>query len=302
MNWPGSSAEWLAWEPQARWWLYLFGFGAVIAWETLWPRKELVCDTGRRWCGQLAMMVLASWITLLVIPVSAIEVSFRVTAAGWGLLPNSGLPMAAQAVVGVLALDFVRFSQHWCFHRFDVLWRIHRIHHSDPDFDLTTGIRFHPLDPILSIATYIPVVWLLGVPPVAAMGYELAHVVHAFFSHANVRMPGWLDGAMRWVLVTPETHRIHHSDRREENLRNFGEMFTVWDRVLGTFQEQPAGGHEGMRIGLPGLTGGRTYNPVRLLAWPLWEKAMGAALTARQPASGREGVAGFEGRAEAAGD
>lgn len=212
--------------------------------------------------------------TLWVIPISAIEVSIQTVAAGWGILLNSGLAFSLQCVIGVLVLDFVRFSQHWCFHAFPCLWRIHRIHHSDPDFNLTTGIRFHPFDPILSIATYIPAVWLVGVPPVAAMAYELVLVVHAFFSHANIVLPRLLDGFLRFFLVTPETHRIHHSDRYEENLRNYGEMFTIWDRLLGTYQAQPVDGHEAMGIGLKGYSGGQMLNAIRLLAWPVYEKAI----------------------------
>jgi hypothetical protein len=157
------------------------------------------------------------------------------------------------------------------------LWRIHRIHHSDPDFDLTTGIRFHPFDPILSIATYIPAVWFFGVPPVAAMAYELAHVVHAFFSHSNIVLPRALDAPLRLVLVTPETHRIHHSQRGDENRRNYGEMFTLWDRLLGTHQEQPALGHANMKVGMRGLEGSQLWNPLRLLAWPLYDNAIVAA-------------------------
>ena len=287
-EWLQIGSEWLKIEPNVRWYLYLFGFTAVIAWETLWPRKELVSNTGVRWCGQVALMILASLITLWVVPVSAIEVSFRVTQDGWGLLPNSGLPLPIQLLLGVLALDLTRFSQHWCFHASPLLWRIHRIHHSDPDFDLTTGIRFHPLDPILSITTYIPVVWLLGVPPLAAMGYELAHVVHAFFSHANLRMPRGLDAWLRLFLVTPETHRIHHSDDIRENFKNYGEMFTMWDRILGTYKAQPEGGHENMGIGMKGYRGNRMFNPVTLLAWPFYDKAISSAKELEQPNLSRQ--------------
>ena len=275
---------WIELEPEARWYLYLFGFTAIIAWETFWPRRELRCSTAKRWSGQLALMVAASALTLWVIPVSAIEVAFQTRSAGWGLLPNLGLPWAVQAIIGILVLDFVRFSQHWCFHAFGWLWRIHRVHHSDPDFDLTTGIRFHPLDPILSMATYIPVVWALGVPPFAAMAYELRHVVHAFFSHANIEVPQRLENWLRCVIVTPETHRVHHSDLPAENRENYGEMFTFWDRVLGTYQAQPANGHRAMGIGIRGYEGGQTYNPLRLLAWPLYERALIASEPGDAPA------------------
>jgi len=274
LSWLQLGPEWLQREPDVRWYLYLFGFGSIVLWETFWPRRTLVSPTGKRWIGQLLLMVLASVFTLWVIPVSAIEVSFRTAATGWGVLPHSGLPLALQCVIGILILDFVRFSQHWCFHASPLLWRIHRIHHSDPDFDLTTGIRFHPFDPILSIATYIPAVWFFGVPPVAAMAYELAHVVHAFFSHSNIVLPTALDAPLRLVLVTPETHRIHHSQRGDENRRNYGEMFTLWDRLLGTHREQPALGHANMKVGMRGLEGGQLWNPFRLLAWPLYDNAI----------------------------
>jgi len=265
---------WNELEPEIRWYLYLFGLIAIVAWETLWPRRRLLCSTGKRWSGQLTLMLVASALTLWVIPFSAIEVAFQTYAAGTGVLPNSGLPWAAQAIVGILALDFVRFSQHWCFHASSWLWRIHRIHHSDPDFDLSTGLRFHPFDPILCVGTYIPVIWLLGVPPSAVLVYELGHVVHALFSHANIVIPEKFESWLRLVIVTPETHRIHHSDLVAENHHNYGEMFTFWDRLIGTYQPQPAAGHERMGIGMRGYAGGQTYNLLRLLAWPIYEKAL----------------------------
>lgn len=264
----------LAVEPSVRWYLYLIGLGLMLAWETLWPRKRLVSDTAWRWAGQLILMVVASVITLWAIPVGAIEVAIRAASSGWGLLPHSGLPYWAQCLIGVLVLDLVRFGQHWCYHSSPLLWRLHRIHHSDPDFDLTTGLRVHPVEMMLSLATYLPVIWLCGVPVFSVVTYESMHLVHSFFAHANIVLPQRLDGFLRLFLVTPETHRIHHSDRMEENMRNFGEIFTVWDRLLGTHQEQPADGHEAMGIGLRGHSGQAMWNPIRLLIWPFYDKAI----------------------------
>lgn len=286
MNWPGTSAEWLAWEPQARWWLYVFGLGSLLAWETVWPRRELVCHTAKRWSGHAALAVAGYWIAQLVVPIGAVETALKAAEAGRGVLANAGLPWAMQVVMGVLVLDVVRFAQHWSFHRFGVLWRIHRVHHGDPDFDVTTALRFHPLELLATAGTAVAAVWWMGVPLAAVVGYELVKAVHALFSHANARMPGWLEGPLRWVLVTPDTHRVHHSERWEESMRNYGELFTVWDRMLGTFQEEPAGGHEGMRMGLPGLRDGRTYNPARLLVWPFAD----GALRADKERSARESV------------
>lgn len=279
-----SGADWTHLEGTIRWYLYLVGFSVFVAWETLWPRKELVSNTPVRWTGQVLLIVLASLITIWVVPIGAIEVAFKAAAEKRGLLPNSGLPVVVQAILGVLILDFVRFSQHWSFHHSKLLWRMHRIHHSDPDFDLTTGIRFHPIDPILSLITYMPFVWFLGVPPLAVVGYELSHLIHAFFSHANIRIPARVENVLRLVIVTPETHRIHHSDDMRENFKNYGEMFTLWDRLLGSYQAQPAAGHERMGIGMKGYRGNRMFNPVTLLLWPFYDKAVGlpepeAALT-----------------------
>lgn len=286
-----TDSAWLELEPHIRWYLYLGGFALVALWETLQPRRKLVCSTPIRWCGQLALVVSASALTLWIVPVGSIESAFLAHAEGRGLLQWSGLPWAAQAAIGIVVLDFVRFGQHWCYHRFPLLWRIHRVHHSDPDFDLTTGLRFHPLDPLINTVTYIPVVWLLGPPPVAVMMYELAHVVHAFFSHSNVRMPARLETWMRWAIVTPETHRIHHSDDIEESQRNFGEMFSFFDRILGTYRAQPAQGHEAMGIGLKGYQDARTFNFVRMLAWPFYDGAMGSPDRSERQAEAKTPVA-----------
>lgn len=267
--------DWLALEPQVRWYLYLFGFAFFIGWETFWPRRNLNSNTAFRWCGHAVIVVVATAVTIRFVPVNAIESSFRLDAAGWGLMPYLGFPLAARFILGLLAFDLVRYCQHWCAHRFALLWRVHRVHHSDPDLDLTTGLRFHPLDTILSIFPFVAVVWLLGVPPVAALVYELTHVVHAFFSHSNIRIPAGFESLLRKLIVTPETHRIHHSDDVRENLRNYGEMLTIWDRLFGTYQAQPALGQLGMGVGMKGYRGARTYNPLALLAWPFFDKAMG---------------------------
>lgn len=274
-------ASWIQWEPKLRWYLYLFGFAGFVTWETLWPRKTLVAPTGIRWAGQILLLMATSAFVLSIIPIGAIEVSVRAAAAGRGILPHSGLPLALQCIVGVLILDFVRFLQHWCYHASDVLWRIHRIHHSDPDFDLTTGLRVHPLEPFFSVATYLPVIWLFGIPTLAVMPYELARVLHAFFSHANIVLPQRLDQLLRLVLVTPEYHRVHHSDRPEENRHNYGEMFTLWDPLFRTRQAQPADGHERMGVGMKGYRGSHLWNPIRLIGWPFYDRAVQATSATR---------------------
>jgi sterol desaturase/sphingolipid hydroxylase (fatty acid hydroxylase superfamily) len=233
-------------EPNLRWYLYLGAFTALAVWEILCPQKRLVASTAWRWGGNVALMAATQFLLIWLLPIGSVITALAAREANWGLLNQSSIPVAGQVMITILALDFTRYLQHWLFHAVPALWRIHRIHHSDVDMDLTTGLRHHPLEAVVSAATHFPVVWLLGSPPVAVAGYGLFQVFHAVFSYAKVATPLRLDAVFRWFIVTPDMHRVHHSDLPEESQRNYGLTVPFWDRLLKTYQAQPNDGHEAM--------------------------------------------------------
>lgn len=262
-------------EPQLRWGLYLSAFTALAVWETLRPRKELVASTPWRWCGNASLIVATQFLFFGLVPLGAIITASGARESGWGLLNHSFIPLPVQALLGILALDFTRYVQHYVLHAVGPLWRVHRIHHSDVDMDLTTGVRHHPLESLFALVTYLPVVWALGAPPLAVIGYELFQIFHAFFSHANIAMPARIDSVLRRLVVTPDMHRVHHSDRADESRRNYGLAFPFWDRLFGTYQAQPQDGHRFMGLGIEGFQDARSLNVLRILGWPFHDNAMG---------------------------
>lgn len=262
--------------------MYLLAFAALAVWETLRPRRELVASTARRWCGNALLIVATQFLFVWLVPLSSLITAYSARESGWGLLNHSFIPLAVQGLLGILALDFTRYVQHYLLHALGPLWRIHRIHHSDVDMDVTTGVRHHPLESLFALATYLPVVWLLGAPPLAVVGYELFQIFHVFFSHSNITMPASLDGAVRRFVVTPDMHRVHHSDREEESRRNYGQAFSFWDRLLGTYQAQPQDGHQFMGIGIQGFQDARSINALRMLGWPFHNSAMGGSKADQQ--------------------
>ena len=262
-------------EPQLRWGLYLCAFTALAVWETLRPRKDLVASTPWRWFGNASLTIATQFFFVWLVPLGAVITAAAARESGWGLLHHAFIPLWLQALLGILALDFTRYVQHYLFHAVGPLWRIHRIHHSDVDMDLTTGVRHHPLEAVFTALTYLPVVWALGAPPLAVVGYELFQIFHTFFSHANVDLPARLDGLIRRIVVTPDMHRVHHSDREAESRRNYGLAFSFWDRLFATYQDQPQDGHQAMGLGIQGFQDARSLNLLRILCWPFYDGAMG---------------------------
>ncbi len=262
-------------EPLLRWRLYVGAFAALALWETFGPRKKLVASTPRRWFGNVALAAGTQFLFSWLVPLGAVITAIVARRTELGLLNHSPVPIAAQAAMGILALDLTRYLQHRLFHAVGPLWRLHQIHHSDVDMDITTGLRHHPLEAVVSAATYFPVVWLLGAPPIAVAAYELFLVFHDLFSHANIRMPPVVEAAARWLIVTPDMHRVHHSDIAAESQRNYASALPLWDRLFGTYQAQPKGGHEAMGLGINGFQDGCALNVVRVLGWPFHDRAMG---------------------------
>jgi sterol desaturase/sphingolipid hydroxylase (fatty acid hydroxylase superfamily) len=262
-------------ERYLRWYLYVGAFAALVVWETFGPRKKLVASTPWRWFGNVALAAATQILFVWLVPLGSVITAIVARNAEVGLLNHSAIPITFQALIGILALDFTRYLQHRLFHAVGPLWRLHQIHHSDVDMDVTTGVRHHPLESVVSAATYFPIVWLLGAPPISVAAYELFLVFHVFFSHANIRLPQVVDAATRWLIVTPDMHRVHHSDIAAESQRNYAVAFSPWDRLFGTYQAQPKGGHEAMGLGIKGFQDGSALNVLRILGWPFHDNAMG---------------------------
>lgn len=204
-----------------------------------------------RWRVNVSLIAVSSIATRLLLPVSATAVAVWAQGRGLGLFNQIAIPFAWAFGLALVALDCAIYWQHRAFHGSALLWRIHRVHHTDTGFDASLGLRFHPLEILLSALFKLGVVLVLGVAPVAVVVYELVLLCMSLFTHADVALPHRFDAAMRWLIVTPDWHRVHHSIHRAETDSNYGNWLSVWDRMFGTYIAQPRDGHHGMRIGLP---------------------------------------------------
>jgi sterol desaturase/sphingolipid hydroxylase (fatty acid hydroxylase superfamily) len=248
-------------EPLIRLGAFFGVFALMAAWEVLAPRRALTVSRTVRWANNLGLVALNTVLLRLVFPTAAVGTALLAEAQGWGLLNRLELPPSVVVPLAVVALDFAIYLQHVMFHAVPALWRLHRVHHADLDFDLTTGARFHPIEIGLSMLIKLAVVVLLGAPALAVLLFEVLLNATAMFNHANVRLPEALDRILRWFVVTPDMHRVHHSVEDDETNSNFGFNLPWWDRLLGTYRAQPRGGHQGMTIGI------RTYRDPKLCAW-----------------------------------
>lgn len=221
---------------------------AMLALEARAPRRIARSPTALRRANNLALLLVDTALVRLLFPVLAVGLALE--RQGAGLIPLLGLPPWLQMVVAIILLDLAIYWQHRLFHAVPLLWRLHMVHHADPDFDVTTALRFHPGEIILSMLFKLALVWLLGPPAVAVMLFELLLNACAMFNHGNVRLPAGLDARLRRLIVTPDMHRVHHSVLPQEQQSNFGFCLSLWDRWLGTHAPQPQGGHGAMRIGL----------------------------------------------------
>jgi sterol desaturase/sphingolipid hydroxylase (fatty acid hydroxylase superfamily) len=205
-----------------------------------------------------------------ILPLGAVATAAAVRDQPWGLLNQSWMPIALQWALTLLIFDAARYGQHWLMHRFDLLWRVHRVHHSDPDFDASTGLRMHPFETLFASALFIGLVALTAPPPDAMAVTELMYVFQSFYLHGNVKAPDRVERFLRRFWITPEMHRIHHSADESASQTNFGVLLPWWDRLLGTYRHAPPEDAERMAIGLEGYRDNRMANPLRLLAMPFW--------------------------------
>jgi sterol desaturase/sphingolipid hydroxylase (fatty acid hydroxylase superfamily) len=230
-----------------------FFFGMLIfvgLWELFAPRRALTVSKLIRWVNNLGLVFFNSFIIHLVFPIAAIAVASIAQENQWGLLNNIDIPIALAAVLSVVIMDFIIYVQHVMVHAIPVLWRLHRVHHADLDYDVTTGSRFHPLEIILSMGIKFCTIVLLGPPVFAVIIFEIMLNATAMFNHGNIRLPLKVDAILRLFVVTPDMHRVHHSIEDDETNSNFGFSIPWWDRVFGTYRAQPRAGHIGMTIGI----------------------------------------------------
>ncbi|MCI0640269.1 MAG: sterol desaturase family protein [Gemmataceae bacterium] len=242
--------------------------GIMALAETLWPRRLLRVRRGLRWWNNLALVALDALVVRFLIPLGAVGAALLAEENGWGLFRYLALPGWLGAVLAVVALDLVIYLQHVLFHAVPALWRLHMVHHADLDVDASTGLRFHPLEIVLSMGIKIGAVLLLGAPAVGVMFFEVLLNATSLFNHGNLNLPAWLDRCVRLVLVTPDMHRVHHSALPRETNSNFGFNLSWWDYLLGTYRGQPARGHDEMTIGLEQFRDERVERLHWMLALP----------------------------------
>lgn len=237
--------------------------------ERLRPRRTQIIARVQRWPGNLALIVIDSIAARLVLAAAPIAVAALSQTQGWGVLGLLALPDWVEIGLAIMLLDLVIYGQHVAFHAMPWLWRIHRMHHSDPEIDVTTALRFHPVEIMLSLAIKGVAIAVIGASPLAVLIFEVVLNATAMFNHSNIALPLWLDAGLRRVLVTPDMHRVHHSVVRAETNSNFGFNLPWWDWLFGTYRAQPAAGHHGMTIGLEEFRGVRDQRIDQLLVQPL---------------------------------
>jgi len=229
---------------------FLGVFMIMAIWEVMVPKRVLTVSKTIRWVNNLGLVFFNTLILRLLFPAAAVGVAVFAQEHGWGLLNYYQLPLIIAVMFAVIAMDFIIYLQHVMVHAVPALWRLHRVHHADQDYDVTTGARFHTLEIILSMLIKFATIVVLGAPVVAVVIFEVVLNALAMFNHANVGLPKSIDELLRWFIVTPDMHRVHHSVEDDETNSNFGFNLTWWDRLFGTYREQPRAGHLGMTIGI----------------------------------------------------
>jgi sterol desaturase/sphingolipid hydroxylase (fatty acid hydroxylase superfamily) len=255
----------------------------VLLVESVMPRRRPAGTLGGRWLGNVLVAVADTVIVRAAFPIAALALSVLSVERGWGLLNVVALPIALEFVMTVLLLDLVVYIQHYLLHRIGFLWRAHRAHHTDPDFDVTTALRFHPLESLYSTSLTLLVILGLGAPPLAVLAWQVLSAAQNFLEHANVRVPARIDRVVRLLLVTPDMHRIHHSAAPRESRANFANIFSFWDRLFGTYLEDPASGHERMVLGLDEFSDPKHLQVHWILAQPFLAGRTGPRVAVVRP-------------------
>jgi sterol desaturase/sphingolipid hydroxylase (fatty acid hydroxylase superfamily) len=225
-------------------------FLLVAIWELIAPRKTLTVSKVVRWYSNLGITVINTFLLRLFFPIMAVGMANLAQERQWGLMNHIDVPFWPVVFLSVVVLDFIVYLQHVMFHQVPIFWCLHRMHHTDLNIDVTTGSRFHPIEIFISMVIKVGVVIGLGIPPVAVVIFEVFLNVMAMFNHGNIYIPSGIDRVLRWLVVTPDMHRIHHSVLPQETYSNYGFNISLWDRLFGTYCHQPQNGHDRMDIGI----------------------------------------------------
>ncbi len=263
---------------------FFLGILSIMAiWEIIAPRRALTVSKVLRWSNNLGLVFFNSFILRLIFPAAAVGMAAFATDHGWGLLNYYQLPPLAAIIISIIAMDFIIYLQHVLVHAVPALWRLHRVHHADLDYDVTTGARFHTLEIILSMLIKFATIVVLGAPVVAVIIFEVTLNAMAMFNHGNVGLPKSLDKFLRLFIVTPDMHRVHHSIEDDETNSNFGFNLSWWDRLFGTYREQPRAGHKGMTIGIHKFRDTKQATWITgMLAMPFMGKISGYVINRRE--------------------
>lgn len=260
-----------------------FGVLAAVALaELAFPRRRLTVSKPRRWASNLGIVFLNSALVRVLLPLTAAGFAVLAASRGWGVFNNFAAPMWFAVLASVVILDFAIYLQHVMFHAVPLLWRLHRMHHADLDFDVTTGARFHPIEILLSMLIKFAVIAIIGAPAVAVIIFEVLLNASSMFNHGNLRLPLAFDRLLRLLIVTPDMHRVHHSIEDHETNSNFGFNLSLWDRLFGTYKAQPDAGHEAMTIGIRDYRAPRTASDLDgMLILPFRGRVTGYAINRR---------------------
>lgn len=272
-------------EPAIRMAVFFGILFVMAAWELAAPRRRVEIPRLVRWSNNLALVILDALLVRLAFPVVAVGLAVMAKENDWGLLNQFGLPGWIALILAILALDLAIYLQHVLFHAVPALWRLHRVHHADLEFDVTTGVRFHPLEILISMAIKLLLILALGPSAIAVLIFEILLNGTSLFNHSNAHLPSRLDAVLRLVIVTPDMHRVHHSILPSETNSNFGFNLPWWDRMLGTYLAQPSAGHADMTIGIEQFRTKRDLWLDRLLFQPFRGPASGIPInkTHQQP-------------------
>ncbi len=254
-------------------WIRLACFAAIFVlmvwWELRAPRRKPALSRRHRWPSNLGIIVLNTVLLRISFPVAAMGIATLAEGQNWGLLNTLAIPYWLTVLLAVILLDLAIYLQHVMFHAVPALWRLHRMHPTDLEFDVTTAARFHPVEILLSMIIKMGIVAALGAPVLAVLLFEILLNATATFNHSNVYIPTSIDRIIRWFIVTPDMHRVHHSINKQETDSNFGFNLPWWDRLMGTYRAQPAAGHEGMTIGINQFRNPKELRLDRMLIQPL---------------------------------
>ncbi len=248
--------------------IFLAVFIVLAVVEVFAPKRALTTSKPRRWFANLTIIALNPLSVFFLFPILPVGLALFASEHNWGLLNHLALPEWLKVIAAVVLLDLAVYTQHVLFHAIPTLWRLHMMHHADLDIDMTTGLRFHPIEVVISMAIKLSAIAAIGAPPVAVLIFEVALNATAMFNHGNISIPKRIDQILRLAVVTPDMHRVHHSVIIRETNSNYGFNLPWWDRLFGTYKDQPAKGHQEMVIGLAQFRDPRKLSVLRLLLLP----------------------------------